>query len=410
MNIRIIFCSTLMTAAFAACSQMDENEAAWQGGENVGVGLNSDVEVRLSVGGLSTRASIESKTDSFAVDSLGIYMLATDIIGVNPQEVAPINWLDIRCNKMDNVATNAIWDSGTRTTSLVWADPTASYWYPYENWYAFRFYGYYPRVSDSEVNRENRRMTATYTELDGTTDIIWGQSLRSNQSDEYDKYRYSAKYFRQAGYSDKLPSLAFEHKLMRIQFYIQGVADNNYPANPYEMANKMVLDSVVMYARHSGMAAGEWDSIPTTADLIVADLDTPSNEGTIRFNWNGNRSPIPMFDENDTPYLSKKQVHNDSLIKVGQPILLPVPDEDEVPGFLYGAKVYLRLADGQSQMKFYDAAPLDLNLNANTAEYQAGHTYKVVINISGPQKVTLKATLTPWEEVDEEGFDNLDLN
>ncbi len=410
MNIRIIFCASLMATAFAACSQMDEDQAAWQGSEAVAVGLNSDVEVRLSSGGLATRASIESKVDSFEVDSIGIYMLATDQIRTNPEEVAPIDWHDPRCIKIINEQANAEINDLTGATDLNWADPTVKYWYPYENWYAFRFYGYYPRVNDSDISLQSRYVEASYSELDGTKDIIWGQSKRADMNDATEKYAYSAQYFRQAGHATMYPNVAFNHKLMRIQFYIQGVEDEN-PGIGYEMANKMVLDSVVLYARNSNYLPGSWDGIPTTAQLVIADLDNPTNEGKLLINWDGPKSTIPMLDENDQPYVNKKQVNNDDLIKVGQPVLLPVPDEGAGTGFLYGAQINLKMVDGGNVVaKFNDASPLDLNLNNTTSGIQAGHTYRVIIKISGPQKVTLNATLTPWEEIDDEGFDDLDLN
>ena len=408
MNIKLIFCATLVTAAFAACSQ-DEGMAAGQGSESARVGQNSDVEVRLSSGYLSTRSSVESEPDgSFETENIGIYMLATDKIRTNPEEVAPVNWLDSRCIKMTNVETNAVKNALTGVTDLAWADPTATYWYPYENWYGFRFYGYYPRVDDSDITLQSNYIEASYTDLDGTKDIFWGQSLRSDLNDPTEKYRYSAQYFRQAGHANMLPNVSFGHKLMRVQFYIQGVEDEN--THSYDMANKMVLDSVVMWARTADMGAGVWQGIPTTASLVIADLENSANEGKLNINWNGSLSTLPMLDVNDQPYLNKKQIHNNEVIKVGQPILLPVPDEGAGTGYLYGAQINLRMVDaeGNTEATFNDASPLDLNLAGSTA-YQAGHTYNVYIKISGPQKVTLNATLAPWEEVDD-GVDDLDLN
>lgn len=411
MNIRTVFCATLMTAAFAACSQIDEDEAAWQGAEVVGTIVNSDVEVRLSSGGVGTRSSVESKADSFEVDNIGIYMLATDKIVINPEEVSPVNWLDNRCVRMKNVKTNAVRNSLTGVTDLVWADSKATYWYPYENWYAFRFYGYYPRVEDSNISINRTRVEANYTDLDGTKDLIWGQSLRSNPDDAREKYRYSALYFRQAGYTEMYPSVGFGHKMMRIQFYIQGVEDEN-PAIGFDRANSMQLESVQIFARNNAMGPGVWHGVPTTASLVIADLENPNNEGKLNINWDGPYAPVTMKDENDAPYENKKQVHNGDLIKVGQPVLLPVPDEDAGAGFLYGAQVNLNMVDseGNIEAEFNDAPPLDLNLNGTTTSIQPGHTYRVIIKISGPQKVALNATLTPWENVDGEGFDDLDLN
>lgn len=404
MKIKILFCVSFMTAVFAACSQMDENEAGWQGEKSIATG-NSDVEVRLSSGGLSTRASIESKEDSFEVDNIGIYMLATDRIG-NNQNIPSVSWGDdTLCVKMNNVKTSAVKNSSTGGTDLVWADPTAIYWYPYESWYAFCFYGYYPRVENSDITLDRERVLANYTDLDGTKDIIWGQSMRAT-NDILGKYRYSAQYFRQPNCANAYPNVGFAHKLMRIQFYIQGVEDKN-PDIGFDRANKMQLESVQVFARNNTMEPGVWNGVPTTASLVIADLKNPGNEGKININWNGPLAPITMKDENDASYKNKKRVYNDSLIKVGQPLLLPVPDEGAGAGFLYGAQVKLKMLEGNVEIP--DAPILGLNLNSTTASLLPGHTYRVVISISGPQKVTLNATLTPWEEISGEGFDNFEF-
>lgn len=404
MNIKIIFCATLMTAAFAACSQMEENEAGKQGEEAVGATLNSDVEVRLSSGGLSTRASIESRPDSFELNNIGIYMLATNRIDNSVTEVIP-NWYDAQCAKMNNVETNAVRNTLTGVTDLVWTDPTAIYWYPYESRYAFSFYGYYPRVEDSDITFGSARVEANYTGLDGTKDIIWGQTMRADVNDAQEKYRYSALYFHQAGHADACPNVSFEHKLMRIQFYIQGVEDKN-PAIGFDRANKMQLESVQIYARNNDTESGVWNGVPTTASLVIADLNNPGYEGKLNVNWNGSLAPVTMLDENDTPYENKKRIHNGDLIKVGQPLLLPVPDADAGAGFRYGAQIKLKMFDneGNVETEINDASPIDLNLGGTTASVRPGHTYRVIIKISGPQRVTLNATLTPWEEIDEEGI------
>jgi len=428
MNIRIIFCASIMATAFAACSQMDEDQAAWQASEAAQAGLESNVEVRLSSGGfgigISTRGSGSVESDNegnFETpenEYIGIYMLATDRIGTNPEEARPVDWTDYRCIKMTNVQTKAVTEAGK--TNLKWDN---TYWYPYENWYAFRFYGYYPRVDDSNITLQSNLIVANYTGLDGTTDIIHGKSkgycsdedeLSNNPAnpDPWAKYRYSAQYFRKAGHLDECPSVDFGHKLMRVQFYIQGVGDEN---GSYEMANKMMLQSVAIKARNSVMGPGNWDGehIPTKAYLVVADLENSGNTGTLTFDWeNDCTESIVMRDNDNQPYDSKDKVNGNEEIKVGRPILLPVPDAGAGDGFIYGAQISLKMVDGEGNTlaTFNDASPLDLNLKPEAGEYKAGHTYKVIIKISGPQQVSLKATLSDWEELNDDAFDDLDLN
>ena len=397
MKLSKLYFSLFAVAALTACSADDDGSATKS---PVVVG-NSDVMVKLSAGqGTRTRASLESDDDGlFEAQGLGIFMLATQKQNTNPDELN-ISW-EYGYNEeepnlpytnpwavwIDNAEADAVKDGGNTRTDILWKDGVTR-WYPIGNWYSYRFYGYYPHVDDSKMGVTTTQRIINYTGLDGTKDIIWGRSAGADMNDEHEKYAYSARYFRQAGYKDRNPEIAFVHKMMRLQFCIQGIADENAePGHEFESANTMKIDTIIV------------EKVPTVAQLVVADLNE-TNDGKISYDWENDLADVGVLGENDGVFV-KEQVNNDELIKVGQPVLLPVPDaEATAAGFTkYRVKIRLRNTDG---VVFNHEKPLDLN----AANYEAGISYRVAIRIAGPKQVTVSARLNKW--VDDNDTENIE--
>lgn len=355
------------------------------------------VEIKLSAGGSgsTTRGSIESDADGlFEANGLGIFMLATHKLNINPDEQA-ISW-DPAVNEWavwwNNVEANAVKDVDHTNIDVTWPTGDKHRWYPVGSWYSYRFYAYYPRVADSEVTTTDGRRTVHYANLDGTTDIIWGRSLGADMSDTHEKYRYCARYFRQDGYGDKYPTLALEHKLMRLQFCVKGVADPNKPGHEYDDANTMMVKSVTL------------EAVPASATLIVCDRPTNGTggdlAGTIEFDWSANATQNLNLRTNDGPFdPATSQVNNDDLIDIGDPIMLPVPDAKAVQAGFTHFKVWVDLCDTSGQV-FPAERPIELQLDANK-DFETGKTYRVVLQIAGPREVTLRATLQQWDDSDQ---------
>lgn len=387
MRIIKVLTPIALAALLAACSSEDGLRT-----ETIDVNFYgcSDVEVKLATGGNTTRASVESSVDSLfeitGKDKLGIFMLATHEKGVNPTE-AVIDWTASGDNQwsvwINNDSANAV-KNGT-VTDIRWAKTGHKYYYPIGNWYSYRFYGYYPRVDN--ISYANDQVSANFSELDGTKDVIWGRSLGANPAGTDDeKCRYSAQYFRMAGFSDKYPSLAMDHKMMRIQFYVQGLEDADAEAgHKYDEANKMMVDTV------------EVINMPTTATLVVADRTTEGNNGKITYDWENYLGSIGIRGAADGAFnKAASRINNDDLIAIGQPMLLPVLDADAAAVGItkYLVNVTLRNTAGEI---FRAERPLDL---VASSAFEAGKTYKVVLQIAGPKTVAMKATLVPWDDTD----------
>ena len=434
MRISKLLTPLALTALFAACSSDDVST------DNDIVVDSSKTEIKLGVSnrGSSTRGAgpIESLSVG-TVKGFGMFMLATHVTGTNPPpDTHPINikWNDPTARKWavwwDNFKADAVPGADGTSIEVQWNDlGDASLkernWYPVGNWYSYRFYGYYPYCNN--VTRDEKRITVHFgaDELDGSTDLIYGRSKGYDASDVHNKYRFNARYFREKdnlGFEPELPSVSFEHLLMRLQFSVVAEPDPHKTGDQYESARTMMVKSV------------ELQSVPASADLIVADFDSDANPentpsavgqplypygsdlaGKITFHWNEgdpthnlalrgtdgnalNPSDAAVADaiDNPTGTISSGDYAGMGYLDIGQPIMLPVPED---PQFQFTVKVVLVKDYGTAdEQEFVSEWPMVLD---NSVPFKSGYSYRVMMHVAGPREVTLKATLTPWNTDDE---------
>lgn len=353
---------------------------------------NSNVEIKFGSKIKGTRAIVESDDQqNFTLDNMGLFCLAIAKNNINPNE-ANIDYTQGSAGYkysvwVDNAEVKTEKDDGKNKTILTWADGKKHY-YPTGNWHKYAFYGYYPKQETANIIYDKNRVSVMFENLDGTTDIIYGKA-----EDLTTPYAYSAYYFRQEGNEDKVPTVAFAHKLMRLTFAIK-------PGGKDKEAAKTM-----------GVTKVEVVKVPTKGTLILADKDAPANAGYINFDWNDENTLLdlplkaktdatgegaglePEFEAYDATHAAKACWVKDNEVNIGQGIMIPVPDYDTYPDYKYQLKITLRNKDGQD---FEPEYPMDLNIGE--AQFAAGTSYKVTMTINGPKEIQLNATLENWLE------------
>lgn len=350
---------------------------------------NSNVEIKFGSKIKGTRAIVESDDQqNFTLTNMGLFCLAIAKNNINPNE-ANIDYTQGSAGYkysvwVDNAEVKTEKDAGKNKTILTWADGKKHY-YPTGNWHKYAFYGYYPKQDAANIIYDNKSVSVMFEDLDGTTDIIYGKA-----EDLTTPYAYSAYYFRQEGNEDKVPTVAFAHKLMRLTFAIK-------PGGKDKEAAKTM-----------GVTKVEVVKVPTKGTLVLADKDAPANAGYINFDWNttadlalkaktdatGTGEGLePEFTAYDGTNETKACWVKDDEVNIGQGIMIPVPDYDTNPDYKYQLKITLINKDGQV---FEPEYPMDLNTNGN--EFAAGTSYKVTMTINGPKEIQLNATLEKWQE------------
>lgn len=350
---------------------------------------NSNVEIKFGSKIKGTRAIVESDDQqNFTLTNMGLFCLAIAKNNINPNE-ANIDYTQGSAGYkysvwVDNAEVKTEKDAGKNKTILTWADGKKHY-YPTGNWHKYAFYGYYPKQDAANIIYDNKSVSVMFEDLDGTTDIIYGKA-----EDLTTPYAYSAYYFRQEGNEDKVPTVAFAHKLMRLTFAIK-------PGGKDKEAAKTM-----------GVTKVEVVKVPTKGTLTLADKDAPANAGYINFDWTttadlalkaktdatGTGEGLePEFTAYDGTNETKACWVKDDEVNIGQGIMIPVPDYDTNPDYKYQLKITLINKDGQV---FEPEYPMDLNTNGN--EFAAGTSYKVTMTINGPKEIQLNATLEKWQE------------
>lgn len=353
---------------------------------------NSNVEIKFGSKIKGTRAIVESDDQqNFTLTNMGLFCLAIAKNNINPNE-ANIDYTQGSAGYnysvwVDNAEVKTEKDDGNNKTILTWADGNKHY-YPTGNWHKYAFYGYYPKQDAANIIYDKKSVSVMFEGLDGTTDIIYGKAEDLNTP-----YAYSAYYFRQEGNEDKVPTVAFAHKLMRLTFAIK-------PGGDKEAAKTM------------GVTKVEVVKVPTKGTLVLADKDVPANAGSINFDWD-NKDDLPDlalkaktaatsteqkglepdFTAYDETHATKACWVKDGLVDIGQGIMIPVPDYENNPDYKYQLKITLINKDGQT---FEPEYPMDLNTNGN--KFAAGTSYKVTMTINGPKEIQLNATLEKWKE------------
>ena len=353
---------------------------------------NSNVEIKFGSKIKGTRAIVESDDQqNFTLTNMGLFCLAIAKNNINPNE-ANIDYTQGSAGYnysvwVDNAEVKTAKDEANNKTTLTWADGKKHY-YPTGNWHKYAFYGYYPKQDAANIIYDKNSVSVMFEGLDGTTDIIYGKAEDLNTD-----YAYSAYYFRQEGNEDKVPTVAFAHKLMRLTFAIKPGGKNK------EAAKTM------------GVTKVEVVKVPTKGTLVLADKDVPANAGSINFDWNNTADLAdlalkaktdatgtgeglePEFTAYDATNDTKACWVKDDEVNIGQGIMIPVPDYDTNPDYKYQLKITLINKDGQT---FEPEYPMDLNTNGK--KFAAGTSYKVTMTINGPKEIQLNATLEKWQE------------
>lgn len=438
-----------MAAAMFMTSCTNEDDLA--GGSN-NQRLNSDVPIVLSAGQQAnkTRASLgnvgadgryDGTFDTPADKNLGFFCLATGNIAGKQT----ITWQEGFDNPnflwLKNIQAKAVTsedaDLGKRVTNLTLFDENGgttqtNHYYPMGSQYSYTFYGYYPYSAN--VAHNGNKYSVKVTDLDGTTDLIWGKSfVKPDDPDKADAY--SAKYLRDKkkrvvegggtwddkAHKENRPQLTFVHKLMKFNIILQkGSGENTRIAK-------------------LGIKSAKLLNVADAGTLTIADLDNrldaltddvKGKEGEFVVDWTTakkHNTETTAFDLKDKdgntigkpangPYLG-----DNTKVTVGDGFLIPVPKKTgtnddgsykyEDNGYLgtdaaelankgiFRLRVEYYLSDAPD--KVYKAAQYEITPKFKEAAdeaWQAGYEYDIVISVSDPELIQTYGNLTPWEK------------
>ena len=350
---------------------------------------NSDVRIQLSSGSGGTRAALDSDdgTNTFEANDLGIFCLANGFVE-NTKFDKTITWDPLHQHAkyyrlLDNVKADAVkktkTEDGTAYTDIeFYADNGTEKeikYYPLSNWLTYQFYGYYPRTTDITGDAYNVYADIPIT---GKEDVIHGYT------DNTAPNAYSAKYFRETANINTSAKMAFEHKLIQVQFHCiagmkGGVVD--------EKTKDLIIKKV------------EVCDVPEKVRLVVASTDKEAN-GTLSITGTTD-AKYTVCGDNDGEFVPV--LVSETKQELGQGIMLPPLNTDGANGLKqqYRVRITLAQATGGDE-KMLDVFP-DAVLTSEEGKFtKAGTLYNVVLTIYSPEDIRLNATLAPWITDDKE--------
>lgn len=357
MKKSFLFVMAVAATLMASCSSDEEST-------NV-VDNNAPVEIKLSSVANVSRASLESnEKGAFTANGLSIFALASKLQagGAVTSWAADDEYACILNNKSFNAVPNA-----DKTGSDLFPVGT-TYYYPLSDLYTYRFYGAYPAVDAANLTATATQYAAKYT-IDGTQDIIWGQS---------DNDVYCGKYYK-TNPTAAAPNIAFKHLLTRLTFSCEPSAD---------YAARLKNDpSVTLYVKSISV-----NNVPTVGNLIIADNANAANAGKIEFDAATSEN-LFLKAANDAALspvaLAVKSDGTADKVKIGSSIMLPSDKQ-------FAITIVLANKNGEELVKSSKV----ITLSDATAYFLPGKSYNVNLQVKSANdiEITITATLNPWED------------
>ena len=366
---KYLFTMATATMLFASCSSDDaltNENGALENQEDL-------VEIKLGTGsriGTSVAVS-KAAVDNWDDTQIGVYALNTATPWINA--TGQLGIIDLMENALGIVAA----DADNAANAISWEDEETRY-YPRGGSATdkYKFYGYYPYSEDAVINAEGTAVTVEGA-FDGETDIMRGCTADG----------YNAASFRGENPAST-PDIVFNHLTTRLKF--KAVRGVNYE----DHLGQCKILSMEIYA-------------PKTYKLIIADGSTEDADAII---W-----PEDVQGQGNWDY-HELTAQNDAVFNGGY--VIP-ESESEVPDYIADAMVVPGMGNS-AEDKYILKITLsneenptqtfvqDVNIIAPeslTAGFEMGKAYTITLTINGPQDIKVTATLTAWDEVENDDLE-----
>lgn len=402
--------------------------------DRIDYGTKNASEISISFGASSIRTG-SNILSPFCITNqkLGLFMLAKDIVPNN--NYSDITWNDVNWANHDKQVTISnignlvdkwsvlVWNksanvtmydaAGNETTNIIdGAKSTIAFigeqqYYPIGNYCSYSMYGYYPLQSivtdgaDKNCTVDKSKLTITIP-VTGADDVLWGRASYSNDDVEgtdipwftpgestgiiyngqeitdLTAYGYSAKFFSFSPFHTVdtdvalVPTMKFKHKMAMLKFEV--MANDNASNN--DAAYKTTISSISVA------------NVPSSIDMVVADLDNNANEGVVT----ASQTTTSLYVEGTATPMEEN----------GKPVRVPLKDAN-------GNESYIILPANPVNDYWFDLV-LRYNNEAfatsvalHDKKFEEGKIYRVIIKVYSPTQLMFE-----FEDVEstEENWNN----
>ncbi|MEG1685837.1 MAG: fimbrillin family protein [Bacteroides sp.] len=248
-------------------------------------------------------------------------------------------------------------------TDLSWVAAGKHFYYPYDNKYEYSFYGYHPVQAEANIKATATQVTCDFT-LNGTQDILWGKNVLP-----IDTKGFNYKYITD---NPATPSVPFQHLLTRFQFFVTGTTG--------AIAKDLAVTKVEVL------------NVQTAAQLVIADKADTEIAAVRTLTLTGAADQILTLKDAAGTDATKVKATAGAGSPMGESIMLPA-----------GATSYdLRITFRDFAEATAPITVLAKLTKAGNVAFLAGQSHKVIITLTEPKEVSLKATLADWDMAGED--------
>lgn len=257
-------------------------------------------------------------------------------------------------------------------------------YYPIAGSNAYNFYAYHPKQTISYIDNV---VSTTYNYI-GDTDILWADATRDpGYNSAYIRGQLELKkegVISEEEYKAANPNFEFKHKLTYLKFKLQATEEN---ALSLKQAGVTITGMKITNTYNS-------------VKLIIADRNTPKNNGTVVPNSNTYASISLKKDGNATFALDINSGTTDNkgnkVLEFGDGLmLLPEPEDNQFTG-------ELTISRGDGVTETIPLTFKDPKFESDGRNFVAGHKYTFSIVLKQLATLQAYASLVGWETDDDE--------
>lgn len=257
-------------------------------------------------------------------------------------------------------------------------------YYPIAGSNAYNFYAYHPKQTISYIDNV---ISTTYNYI-GDTDILWADATRDpGYNSAYIRGQLELKkegLISEEEYKAANPNFVFMHKLTYLKFKLQATEEN---ALSLKQAGVTITGMKITNTYNS-------------VKLIIADRNTPENNGTVVPNSNTYASISLKKDGNATFALDINSGTTDNegnkVLEFGDGLmLLPEPEDNQFTG-------ELTISRGDGVTETIPLTFKDPKFESDGRNFVAGHKYTFSIVLKQLATLQAYASLIGWETDEDE--------
>lgn len=379
-------------------------------------------EMQWGVEAVETRGGSVDVDDFTTPDKVGVFCLAKRKISDDAKNIA---WNKPYTSETTNKLL--LWSFNEEATikgtsegkgEMTWSDEHQLQYYPSNEWYAYGFAAYHPRVETEFIASSGSSLTA-YIKVDGNDDVIHAMAIEPEHQfgdDAVDNLAFSRQYYNKIrtdglSWEGTYPKFEFQHLMSRLDFYfcLDNEPTENIHVDKVEFDNFWCIMQVPLASWNKTTSVMSNSVTSSSTPYVLNDTESQLgkiklDDGTYLKDKDGYASCFGHFElyEKGETLISGIKVGNaykynltTNMQKVGDCILIPPVQSNTSKKDI---KLFVTLCDDNGNKYKNKTA---IMIPRPSPRWEIGKRYEVRITLNNPlESATTSTPLTGNAQVD----------